>query len=157
MSARPRRFAMSTRRLAVLLCTALTGTLLLTGLAGAASRLDQQQTTLDPNHAYIVGGSGPQVLGQTVTSGTAGLLTQVDLPVGCASGSNLVLEIRDAAGSPGSTVLASRTVSGLPGGQGWKSITLDTPPFITAAPTVAMAPSSPAFCALQDRPVAHAR
>ena len=144
---------MKSRRLAALLCAAIAGTLLLTGLAGAASTLDQQQTTLDPNHAYIVGGSGPQVLGQTVTSGAAGLLTQVDLPVGCASGSNLVLEIRDAAGSPGSTLLASRTVSGIPGTQGWKSITLDTPPFIADETTFAIALSSPGFCAAQAGPV----
>ena len=89
---------MNTRRLAALLCAALAATLLLTGLARAAPALDQQQTTVDPDQWFLVGGSGPQILGQTVTSGVAGLLTQVDLPVACAPGSDLVLQIRDSSG-----------------------------------------------------------
>ena len=87
---------MNTRRLAALLCAALAATLLLTGLARAAPALDQQQTTVDPDQWFLVGGSGPQILGQTVTSGVAGLLTQVDLPVACTPGSDLVLQIRDS-------------------------------------------------------------
>jgi hypothetical protein len=38
---------MTRRRLAALLCVALAGTLLLTGLARAAPGLDQQQATVD--------------------------------------------------------------------------------------------------------------
>ena len=56
---------MNTRRLAALLCAALAGTLLLTGLARAAPALDQQQTTVDPDQWVIVGGDGPKSSGRS--------------------------------------------------------------------------------------------
>ena len=123
---------MNTRRSTVLLCTALAGAFLLTGLARAdAPPVDQQHVTVDPDQWFEIGGDGPQVLGQTVTSGVAGLLTQVELQVACDE-SDLVVQIRDsAAATPGSTVLASRTVSGIPDTEDWKKITLSPPPFIT--------------------------
>ena len=144
---------MNTRRPAALLCIALAGTLLLAGLAGAAPALDQQQTTLDEDNWILVGGDDPQILAQTVTSGVAGLLTQVDLPVACVPESDLVLQIRNSvAGLPGSTVVASRTVSGIPDTEDWKSITLEPPPFITDEKAFAIVLSSPGSCGSQAGP-----
>jgi PASTA domain len=141
---------MNTRRLATLLCAALAGTLLLTGLARAAPGLDQQQTILDEDNWILVGGDDSQILGQTVTSGVAGLLTQIDLPVACEPGSDLVLQIRDSGVTiPGSTVIASRTVSGIPDTEDWKSVTLENPPFITDETTFAIVLSSPGICVSQ--------
>jgi hypothetical protein len=144
---------MNTRRLAALLCAALAGTLLLAGLARAAPGLDQQQVTVDPDQWFAVGGDRPQVLGQTVTSGVAGLLTQIDLPVACAPGSDLVLQIRNSVATfPGSKVVASRTVSGIPDTEDWKSITLGTPPFVTDETPFTIVLSSPGTCASQAGP-----
>jgi hypothetical protein len=143
---------MTTRRLATL-CAALAGTLLLTGFARAAPALDQQQTTVDPDQWFIVGGSGPQILGQTVTSGVAGLLTQIVLPVACLPESDLVIQIRDSGVTiPGTTVLASRTVSGISDTEDWKSIAFETPPFITDETPFAIVLSSPGTCASQAGP-----
>ena len=141
---------MKTRRPAVLLCLALAGALLLTGLARAVPGLDQQQTSLDEDNWILVGGDDPQILGQVVTSGVAGLLTRVDLPVACGPESDLVLQIRNSVAKlPGSTVLASRTVSDLPETEDWKSITLDPPPFITDEKAFALVLSSPGECGAQ--------
>ena len=141
---------MTTRRLATLLCAGIAGTLLLTGLAGAdAPPGDQQQVTVDPDQWFEVGGDGPQILGQTVTSGVAGLLTQIELPVACDE-SDLVLQIRNsAAAAPGSTVLASRTVSGIPDTEAWRKIPFDPPPFITDKTNFAIVISSPGLCGSQ--------
>lgn len=141
---------MNTRRLAALLCTGLAGMLLLAGLAQAdAPSVDQQHVTVDPDQWFEVGGDGPQILGQTVTSGVAGLLTQVELPVACDE-SDLVLQIRDSVpAAPGSTVLASRTVSGIPDTEAWRKIPFDPPPFITDETTFAIVLSSPGLCGAQ--------
>jgi PASTA domain-containing protein len=144
---------MNTRRPAAVLCTALAGALLLTGLARAVPGLDQQQTTLDEDNWILVGSDDPQILGQTLTSGVAGLLTQVDLPVACEPESDLVLQIRNSVAMlPGSTVLASRTVSGIPDTEDWKSITLEPPPFITDEKAFAIVLSSPGSCGAQAGP-----
>ena len=86
---------LSTRSLAAALASVLAGALLLTGAAAAAPTLDQQQTTLDMDRVFVIGGESQQTLAQIVTSGTPGLLTQVDLPVACDS-SNLLVEIRES-------------------------------------------------------------
>ncbi len=86
------------------------------------------------------------MLGQIVTSGMAGLLAQVDLPVGCAPSSNLILEIRDWAAGPGNTVLASQIVTGLPDSLDWRSFALANPPFIAKETFFAIVLSSPGDC-----------
>lgn len=138
------------------LISALVAGFLFTGLAAAAPVLDQQQTTLDTSRVAGIGGSGPQILGQVVTSGMAGLLTQVDLPVGCDSPStNLVVQIRDSGATViGETVLATQTVSGLspPASPDWRSIVLATPPFITNDTTFAIVLSSPGGCGIFGSP-----
>jgi hypothetical protein len=124
----------------------LAGALSLPGLAAGASALDQQQITLDPNIQILVGGSGPQVPAQVVTSGIPGLLTQVDLHLSCAPSSDLRVEIREASSSPADDVLASQTVSGLPDTPDWRSFALPSPPFIPAETAFAIVLSSPGSC-----------
>jgi PASTA domain len=143
---------MNTRRLAALMCVALAGTLFLTGLAQAAPGLDQQQTTLDMNRLLVIGGNGPQTLAQVVTSGTPGLLTQVDLPVLCGD-SGFVLEIRDSGATiPGTNVWASQTVTGLADNEHWKPIALTSPPFIPDETMFAIVLSSPGSCGIFAAP-----
>jgi hypothetical protein len=143
---------MTRRRLAALLCVALAGTLLLTGLARAAPGLDQQQATVDEDNWLMVGGEDPQILGQTVTSGMAGLLTRIDLPVACDE-SDLVLQIRDSIATlPGATVVLSRTVSGIPDTEDWKPITLEPPVFVTDETPFTIVLSSPGYCGAQAGP-----
>ena len=143
---------MTTRRLAALVCTAVAGTLLLTGLARAAPALDQQQTTLDLSRVLVIGGNGPQTLAQVVTSGTAGLLTQIDLPVACGD-STLVIEVRDSGATiPGTNILASQAVTGLAATEDWKPIMLNSPPFITDETMFAIVLSSPSSCGILAGP-----
>jgi hypothetical protein len=130
------------------LSAVLTGAFMLTGLAAATPVLDQQQTIVDPRNGPGIGGSGPQVMAQVVRSGKAGLLAQVELPLGC-NASNLLLQIRDATPfgrRPGETVLTSQTVSGIPPTAEWRSITLSSPPFIPKATEFAIVLSSSGTC-----------
>jgi len=126
----------------------LTGALMLTGLAVATPVLDQQQTIRDPRNGPAIGGSGPQVMAQVVRSGKAGLLAQIDLPLGC-NASNLLLQIRYATPfgrRPGETVLTSQTVIGIPPTAEWRSITLSSPPFIPNATEFAIVLLSSGTC-----------
>jgi PASTA domain len=139
---------LSTRSLAAALATVLAGALLVTGAAVATPTLDQQQTTLDMDRVFEIGGMGPQTLAQIVTSGTPGLLTQVELPVACDS-SDLLVEIRESGTTiPGTRVLASQTVSGLAYTEEWKSIAFTTPAFIADETLFAIVLSSPGWCGI---------
>ncbi len=72
--------------------------------------LDQQQPVIDSSQALAIGGDSEQMLAQVVTAGLSGRLTEIWLPIGCASG-RLVLEIQgvDPAGLPNGIVLKRRS------------------------------------------------
>ena len=70
------------RKPLVLLLLAV-ASLLVAGGAAATPLLDQRQTNLDEDFVVLIGGDGPQIPGQVVRSGMAGLLTAVELPVAC--------------------------------------------------------------------------
>ena len=110
--------------------------LVLAGTAASAPEVDQQQPTLDPTWRIRVSGSDGARMGQIVTAGIPGLLTEVQLPVGCEPDANLLVEIRNDVGVPGPRVLASRTVPGTSLGRNlerrFHSIALPSPPFIAA-------------------------
>jgi hypothetical protein len=116
------------------------------GTAASIPGVDQQQPTLDNTMSLGVGGSAGRKLAQVVTPAIAGTLTEVQLPARCQPGSQLVLEIRNAAGSPGSTVLASQTATVPVSGRNFHPITLANPPFIAAEDDFAFALSSPGSC-----------
>lgn len=117
--------------------------LALVGSAPAASTLDQQQPLLNPNYP---GGGGLSVsqekVAQVVTSGIAGLLTEVRVPLECIDTATLTLEINNAQGTPGTTNLARSTLPGslfpLPNRPPvLRSVPLAAPPFIPAQTTFA--------------------
>jgi PASTA domain len=127
------------------------GALSFPGLAVGAPVVDQQQA-LDLSSAALVGGSGgsgPQIMAQIVTSGMPGLLTEVDLPLGCQAATTILVEIRDAAGTPLPDVLAAKTLSGLPVPPDWRSVVLPTAPFIPADTPFAIVLSSPGTCGVR--------
>jgi hypothetical protein len=138
----------------VALLALVVASMLFAGRAAAAPELDQRQTTLDEDYAVIIGGDGPQIPAQVVRAGIAGLLTHVDLPVGCESPStNLVVQILDSGESPGTSVLASQTVSGLSDELVWTSIAIPAQPFVPAETPFAIALSSPGSCAIFSGPL----
>ena len=114
----------------------------------AAQVVDQQQPVIDTS----VGGSviGPQKLAQVVTAGISGTLVQVDLPVACSPGSDLVLEIHGVtAGSPNGTVLVSQVVLGatIPAaGPQFRTLTLSTPAAFSAGQSFAIVLQSSGSC-----------
>ena len=98
--------------------------------ATATPGVDQQQTTLESDRVLAIGSDSQQMWGQIVRSGTAGFLTQIDLPIICGP-SALTLQIV-ASGSPGGAVVSSQTISSLLPPFEWKPIVLATKPFIPA-------------------------
>jgi hypothetical protein len=118
------------------------------GRAAAAQELDQQQTTLNADLMAAIGWDSHQVLGQVVRSGRAGVLTQVDLPVGCGPSSSLALQIVESTGSPGSTVFASQTISGIDSTTDWKSFAIADRPFIAADTLFGIVLSSSGNCGI---------
>lgn len=104
---------------------------LLPSFAGADLVVDQQQPDLDPAGGTLaVGGDSGQKLAQTVMAGMTGPMTQVELPIGCASGTLIVdIVALDADGRPGARVLGSESIpaADLPSGSGVASIDVDPP------------------------------
>ena len=140
------------RKPLVLLLLAV-ASLLVAGGAAATPLLDQRQTNLDEDFVVLIGGDGPQIPGQVVRSGMAGLLTAVELPVACETPStSLVVQILDAGESPGANVLASHTVSGLTDELDWTSIAIPAQPFIPDETQFAIALSSPGWCGILTGP-----
>jgi hypothetical protein len=74
--------------------------------------LDQEQPVFDATASfYAIGGGSSQVLAQVVVAGVDGVLTEIELPVGCDSG-RLVVEIRELSGvEPAARALRRRPVS----------------------------------------------
>ncbi len=60
--------------------------------------LDQEQAVFDASaNFYAIGGDSDQILAQVVVAGIGGVLTEVQLPIGCGSG-RLIVEIRELSG-----------------------------------------------------------
>jgi PASTA domain len=132
--------------------------LLLPGSAQAAPVLDQQQTLMDTNIELAVGGGSDQKLAQVVTSGVAGLLTEVRLPLACESTASLTLQINDAGTAPGGTNLAVSISPGslyppFGGPPAFRSLPIGTPPFIPAETPFAFILSASGSCGLTPGPV----
>jgi hypothetical protein len=144
---------MRSKKSAVLFALVAVG-LLFAGRAAAAPIVDQRQNVLDESFAMVVGGSGPYIPAQVVTSGMAGLLTQVELPVACETPSTaLIVQILDSGGtSPGTNVLAAQTVTGISDELEWKPVALPTQPFIPSETPFAIALSSPGLCVVFGGP-----
>src|SRR2546426_9182096 len=80
----------------------------------ATSVIDQQQPIIDARVGGVaIGGHSTEKLGQVVTAGSTGFLTEVRFPVACDSGSDLIVEIQGVtAGVPSGAVLTSQTIPG---------------------------------------------
>lgn len=128
-----------------LVATAIALSLTFVGPAAGAPEVDQQQLTVNPNGWVSVGGPSEQRIAQIVRAGIPGLLAEVHLPIQCGPNATVLLEIRNEVGPPGSTVLASRTVSGssLPyQGAAFHPISLPSPPFFPAGERFAIVASA---------------
>jgi hypothetical protein len=120
-------------------CVAVTLVLALTlvGSARAAPALDQQQPVLNTNGGGLAV-SQQERLAQVITSGVAGLLTEIRVPVECQSTASLTLEINRAEYMPKASTLARSTLPGsrfpivLGGPRDFRSVPLEAPPFIPA-------------------------
>ena len=80
--------------------------------------IDQQQPAMQTaGYTLAVGGNSQQKLAQVFTAGRSGSLTEVDIPIGCTAGADLVLSIENVTGGkPNGTVLTTQTfpTAGLP-------------------------------------------
>jgi hypothetical protein len=117
--------------------------LVLVGSAPAASTLDQQQplinTALGPGAGLSV---SQQKVAQVVTSGVAGLLTEVRVPIECPDTALLTVEINDVQGPAGADTPGPNNLarSSLPGTlfptpnrpPALRPVPLAAPPFIPA-------------------------
>src|SRR5262249_38341822 len=103
---------MAKRRRSVFALLGVLGLLVLPGSASAIPAIDQQQPDVNTSIALAVGGSSEQKVAQVVTSGVAGLLTELRVPLSCDPAASVTLEINDADTSPGATKLARSTFPG---------------------------------------------
>ena len=134
---------------------ALAVALVLPAGARAAPTIDQQQPLMSTDIAYAVGGDSEEKFAQVITSGIAGLLTEVRVPLGCDSAASVTLEINNADTSPGGTTLARSTFPGsaFPGPSGFMPMPLGTPPFIPAETQFAFILSATGSCGVIPGPV----
>jgi hypothetical protein len=115
--------------------------LVLVGSARAAPQLDQQQPTIWTNGGGL--SVSQQSVAQVVTSGVAGFLTEIRLPLDCIPTSSVTLEINDTQHlTPGTNNLARSTLPGTlfppPNNPpAFRSFPLAAPPFIPAQTTFA--------------------
>ncbi len=128
-----------------------------------AGCLDQQQSAIDPtaNGMWIGGLEGEgQKLAQVVTAGQTGMLTRVNLPVTCAAGGDLTLEIHSVTGGvPNGIVLSSQlfTHEQLP--PFWPSPTylrglkIATPVYLRAGSEFAIVLKAAGRCSIEQGPV----
>jgi len=129
--------------------------------AGPSPMLDQQQpVVMHGGFVLAIGGQSQQMLAQIVTAGVSGDLAQVQLPVGCASGSSLLVQIEGVSGTtPNGTVLASQLVasSELPSFDGgFNAIDFAKPARVTAGSSFAIVLSSSGFCGIFEGPAGDA-
>jgi hypothetical protein len=123
----------------------------------AASVIDQQQPTIDISvGALAIGGDSTQKLAQIVTTGAAGFLTAVRLPIVCETGSSLVVEIQQvASGVPNGVVMTSQT---FPGGSlspdaAFKDLVFSAPVSFAVGEQFAIVLKSSGTCAALQGPV----
>jgi hypothetical protein len=124
----------------------------------AAIVLDQRQPTVDLSAGGLgIGGGSQQKLAQVVTTGRSGELAQINLPVGCDVGSDLVVEIQNvAANKPNGEVLHSQVVPGssLSGSAGdFRTILLSAPVLFAAGTQFAIVLNSSGSCGIFRGPV----
>lgn len=127
-----------------------------TGVASAALVLDQQQPIVDVAIGGLaVGGSSDQVLAQTVTAAVSGKLAEVQLPVSCDQGSDLVVQVESVVGGiPSGIVLSSQVVVGssLSGGGGFNHIDFSSPAPMSAGTQFTIVLSSSGSCGIFQGP-----
>jgi hypothetical protein len=133
---------------------AVAAVLIVPGSARAAPTLDQQQSLMNTTISYAVGGDSDEKFAQVVTSGVAGLLSEVRVPLVCGSAASVTLEINNADTSPGGTTLARSTFPGslFPGPSGFMPMPLGTPPFIPAETQFAVILSASGSCGVVPGP-----
>lgn len=132
----------------------------LTNWVIATPIIDQQQPVIDPGIGGItIGGGGQQKLAQVVTAGISGVLTEVRLPVACASG-NLVVEIQGVipdsqGGRPNGVVLTSQTIQGssFPSLFTFNSLIFSAPVSFSVGSRFAIVLSSAGDCTVLQGPV----
>jgi len=131
-----------------------------TGRANAVSVIDQQQPVIDASVAHIaVGGPSQQRLAQVVTTGRAGVLTEVRFPVVCQSG-NLIVEVQGVtANVPNGVILASQSfpAASLPHSfsspPSFTRLGFSTPASFGAGTQFAIVLRSTGVCGVQEGPV----
>jgi hypothetical protein len=152
---RPRSMANRSFRLAVGL-SLLPLAFAFPGTASAALTLDQQQPTVDlAIGGLAVGGASSQMLAQTLTAGISGTLAEVQLPVSCDSGSDLVVQIEGVSGGiPSGAILSAQVVRGssLVGGGAFNAIDFSSPAQISAGTQYAIVISSSGSCGIFQGP-----
>jgi len=123
--------------------------------------LDQQQTTVDASAGTnAIGGGSQQILAQVVTSGRAGRLVEVRLPVACSTG-NLIVEIRyvsSTTGEPVGTAVSAVTIAGgtIPSTgttPPFRRVRLSVPVWVGLGDRLAIVLSSAGTCAIWSGPV----
>jgi len=127
--------------------------------ASSSLVLDQQQPVVfNGGFVYAIGGQSQQMLAQTVTAGLSGDLAEVQFAVGCAPGSNLLVQIQGVSGTkPNGVVLASQLVASdeLPhvvDGQ-FHAFDFAKPAHVTPGSTFAIVLSSTGSCGIFPGPV----
>jgi hypothetical protein len=132
--------------------------------AAATAVLDQEQPVFGTDEfTHAIGGSSEQKLAQTVTAGRRGSLVQVDLPVVCSEGAELIVKITelDATGRPSGAVLSTTRVPGAAlfatDPPTFRSIVLADPPFMAVGNRFAVVlEATGASCSLRPGPIGNA-
>ena len=123
----------------------------------AAAVVDQQQPNIDVTvGALAIGGGSTQKLAQIVTTGAAGFLAAVRLPVVCETGSSLVVEIQQvAAGVPNGVVRTSQTFpdGSLSPSAAFKDLVFSAPVSFSVGEQFAIVLKSSGSCAVFRGPV----
>lgn len=147
----------SRRHMLISFGAVVAGSLVLAGSSASAPTVDQQQNLMDTTTALAVGGDSDQKLAQVVTSGMAGLLTEVRVPIACDGAASLTLTINDASQKPEQDSFAVSTFPGSifpPGDPSHlQSLPLAAPLFLPAETAFAVILSASGSCGLTPGPV----
>lgn len=128
------------------------------GTACVAATVDQQQLMVANTAGALGGTNSMQKLAQVVTTGRAGMLVEVRLPVTCTPGSAMTVQIQGvtAAGAPDGNILS--TVSTQPGAAptdgSFRAISLTSPLTLAVGAMFAIVAIGPATnsCAITFGP-----
>jgi len=127
----------------------------------ASGIVDQQQPIIDSSiGGFTIGGASSTQIAQIVTTGLAGFLTEVRLPVAC-SVDDLIVEIQGVTGSgfPNGTVLATETVDGaelptfFPSPPSFRAISFTSPSLFVVGEPFAIVLRSLGDCTIFQGPV----